>query len=136
MQMSPRCEGDFTTNPSVVAQISKRQDVCLVKSYNSRTFACESYLQDNTSLAIFAVFVLKAKFSFKIAAAGEGRKPSHEQYIVESEFALLGILSKQCLMIHFYLEACRWTTLIEAEIIINVLLLEMRKALRKCERTH
>ena len=30
MQMSTRCEGDFTTNSSVVAQISKRQDVCLV----------------------------------------------------------------------------------------------------------
>ena len=30
MQMSTRHEGDFTTNPSVVAQISKRQDVCLV----------------------------------------------------------------------------------------------------------
>ena len=30
MQMSTRCEGDFTTNLSVVAQISKRQDVCLV----------------------------------------------------------------------------------------------------------
>ena len=30
MQMSLRCEGDFTTNLSVVAQISKRQDVCLV----------------------------------------------------------------------------------------------------------
>ena len=48
------------------------------KSYNSRTFTCESYLQDNMSLAIFAVFVLKAKFSFKIAARGEGRKPSRE----------------------------------------------------------
>ena len=76
------------------------------KSYNYGTFACESYLQDNTSLAIFAVFVLKAKFSFKIAVPGEGRKPSHEQYIVESDFALLGILSKQCqIMIHFYLDA-------------------------------
>ena len=33
------------------------------KSYNSQTFACESYLQDNMSLAIcFAVFVLKVKF--------------------------------------------------------------------------
>ena len=74
------------------------------KSYNS-TFACESYLQDITSLAIFVVFVLKAKFSFKIAAQGEGRKPSCEQYIAESEFALLGILSKQCLMIYFYLDA-------------------------------
>ena len=30
MQMSMRCEGDFTTNASVVDQISKRQDVCLV----------------------------------------------------------------------------------------------------------
>ena len=30
MQMSTRGEGDFTINPSVVAQISKRQDVCLV----------------------------------------------------------------------------------------------------------
>ena len=29
MQMSTRCEGDFTTNASVVDQISKRQDVCL-----------------------------------------------------------------------------------------------------------
>ena len=29
MQMSMRCGGDFTTNSSVVDQISKRQDVCL-----------------------------------------------------------------------------------------------------------
>ena len=56
-------------------------------------------------LSYFAVFVLKAKLSFKIAAPGEGCKPSHEQYIAESEFALLGILSKQCLMIYFYLDA-------------------------------
>ena len=39
---------------------------------------------------------------FKIAAPGEGRKPSHEQYVAESEFALLGILSKEYLMIYFY----------------------------------
>ena len=39
---------------------------------------------------------------FKIAAPGEGCKPSREQYIAESEFALLGILSKEYLMIHFY----------------------------------
>ena len=51
-------------------------------------------LQDNTSLAIFVIF-LKAKFSFKIAAPGEGRKPSCEEYIAESEFALFGILSKK-----------------------------------------
>ena len=94
MQMSTRREGNFTTNLSVVAEISKRQDVCFFECYNSRTFTCESYLEDNTSLAIFAVFVLKAKFSFKIAAPGEGHKPSHEQYIVESEFALVCILLK------------------------------------------
>ena len=39
---------------------------------------------------------------FKIAGPREGRKPSHEQYIAESEFALLGILSKEYLMIHLY----------------------------------
>ena len=39
---------------------------------------------------------------FKIATSGEGRKPSREQYIAESEFALLSILSKEYLMIHFY----------------------------------
>ena len=30
MQMNLRCGGDFTTNASVVDQISKRQDVCQV----------------------------------------------------------------------------------------------------------
>ena len=30
MQMNRRREGDFTTNPSVVVQISKRQDLCPV----------------------------------------------------------------------------------------------------------
>ena len=30
MQMNLRCGGDFTTNASVVDQISKRQDVCRV----------------------------------------------------------------------------------------------------------
>ena len=40
----------------------------------------------------------------KIAAPGEGRKPSCEQYIAESEFALLGILSKEHLMIHFFMQ--------------------------------
>ena len=32
---------------------------------------------------------------FKIATSGEGRKPNREQYIAESEFALLGILFKR-----------------------------------------
>ena len=44
---------------------------------------------------------LPAKY-FKIATSGEGRKPNREQYIAESEFALLGILSKESLMMHFY----------------------------------
>ena len=47
MQMSMRCRGDFTTNASVVDQISKRQDVCQVSS-NPTTplvFACESYIE-------------------------------------------------------------------------------------------
>ena len=41
----------------------------------------------------------------KIASEGEGRKPSsdRQKYIAESEFALLGILSEQCLIIYFYL---------------------------------
>ena len=42
---------------------------------------------------------------FKIGALGEGRKPSCEEYVAESEFALLGILSKEYLMIHFYLDS-------------------------------
>ena len=105
MQMSMRHEGDFTTNPSVVAQISKRQDMCLVSLNPTTLRLLLAKVIFKTSRAIFALFVLKAKFSFKIAALGEGRKPSHEQYIAESEFALLGILSKQCLMIHFYLDA-------------------------------
>ena len=95
MQMSMRCGGDFTTNASVVDQISKRQDVCPVslKSYNSFSFR-------------FAKVTSRQLFFFdyydKIASEGEGRKPSREQYIAESEFALLGILSKQCLIIYFY----------------------------------
>ena len=36
MQMSTRCEGDFTTNLSVVVQILKRQDLCSV-SLNTTT---------------------------------------------------------------------------------------------------
>ena len=44
-------------------------------------------------------------FLSKIAAPGEGCKPSREEYVAESEFALLGILSKEYLMIHFYLDS-------------------------------
>ena len=48
------------------------------------------------------------RFNEKIAAEGEGHEPDpdRQKYIAESEFALLGILSKQCrIMIHFYLDA-------------------------------
>ena len=51
----------------------------------------------------FCSICFKSKIFFQHCCPGEGRKPSHEEYIAESEFALLGILSKQCLMIHFYL---------------------------------
>ena len=37
MQMSMGSGGDFTTNASVVDQISKRQDVCQVSSKNPTT---------------------------------------------------------------------------------------------------
>ena len=80
--------------------------MCLV-SLNPTTldFRLRKLPSRQHELSYLVVFVLKAKFSFKIAAPGEGRKPSREQYIADSEFALLGILSKQCLMIHFYLDA-------------------------------
>ena len=86
------------------------------------------------SLAIFAVFVLKAKFSFKIAAPGEGCKPSREQYIAESEFASLGILSKQCLMIHFYFR-CMPVDNTDGSGNNKRLTFQMRKALRECGKT-
>ena len=103
MQMSMRCKGDFTTNLSVVAQISKRQDVCLV-SLNPTTLGLS--LAKVTSRQHFYCFFFFDYYD-KIAAEGEGRKPSsdRQKYIAESEFALLSILSKQCLMIHFYLDS-------------------------------
>ena len=52
----------------------------------------------------FIVYQLFSIIKLKIASEGEGRKPSsdREKYIAESEFALLGILSKQRLIIYFY----------------------------------
>ena len=43
----------------------------------------------------------------KIASGGEGRKPNsdRQKFVAESELALLSILSKQCLMIYFYLDS-------------------------------
>ena len=49
MQMSPKCEGDFTTNPSVVAQILKRQDVCLsfFKNPTTHGLSLQKLLRDD-----------------------------------------------------------------------------------------
>ena len=49
---------------------------------------------------------------------GEGRKPSseREKYIVESEFALLGILLKR-MSNDTFLFSFQWTTQMQAEII-------------------
>ena len=54
----------------------------------------------------------------KIASEGEGHKPSsdRQKYIVESEFALLGILSKT-MSNNIFLSRFQWTTRMEAEII-------------------
>ena len=54
----------------------------------------------------------------KIASEGEGRKPSsdRQKYIVESEFALLGILSKT-MSNNIFLFRFQWTTRMQAEII-------------------
>ena len=95
MQMSMRCGGDFTTNASVVDQISKRQDVCQVSSKNPTTpFSFHS--TEVTTRRRFIAYQLFLIITTKIASEGEGRKPSSdwEKYIAESEFALLGILSK------------------------------------------
>ena len=76
---------------------------CFFKFYNSLQFTKVSCA---TRQHIFSKLSINSKFFFfKIAALGEGRKPSREEYIAESEFALLGILSKEYLMIHFYLDS-------------------------------
>ena len=75
----------------------------LLKSYNSFSFR-------STKVTTRRRFIVYQPFSItniKIASEGEGHKPSsnREQFIAESEFALLGILSKQCLIIYFYLDS-------------------------------
>ena len=55
MQMNLRCGGDFTTNASVVDQISKRQDVCQVSSKNPTTplaFVLRKLLRDDALLLL------------------------------------------------------------------------------------
>ena len=64
----------------------------------------------------FLLFLID--ISTKIASEGEGRKPSsdRQKYIVESEFALLGILSKR-MSNDTFLFRFQWTTQMQAEII-------------------
>ena len=62
MQMSTGCGGDFTTNASVVDQISKRQDVCQVSSKNPTTplaFVLRKLLRDDvcTFKRLFNIFI-------------------------------------------------------------------------------
>ena len=64
---------------------------CYFKSYNSLWFTKVSY---PTRQHEFSKLRLNSKY-FKIAAPGEGRKPSLEEYVAESEFALFGILLKK-----------------------------------------
>ena len=73
MQMSLRCGGDFTTNASVVDQISKRQDICLVSFKNPTTplaFACESYI--DTTFLFLNIFTL---FATKLLTKAKGVSP-------------------------------------------------------------
>ena len=69
----------------------------LFKSYNSLTFAWQRLLRDDgfTIKRLFDIYIFFF-FDTKIASEGEGRKPSsdRDKYVAESEFALLGILSK------------------------------------------
>ena len=77
MQLSRGCGGDFTTNASVVDQISKRQDVCQVSSKNPTTplaFIQRSLLRDDALLLLLNNCFSTIKL--KIASKGEGRKPS------------------------------------------------------------
>ena len=67
MQMSTRCGDDFTTNSSVVDQISKRQDICLVSFKNPTTplaLACESYIK-TTFLFLKDCLLLQQKLLVK-----------------------------------------------------------------------
>ena len=55
MQMNLRCGGDFTTNASVVDQISKRQDICQISSKNPTTplgFVLRKLLRDDILLLL------------------------------------------------------------------------------------
>ena len=100
MQMSTGCGGDFTTNASVVVQISKRQDLRPVSQMP--TTLRLSFLRKVTTRRRFIINCFK--FLTKIAFKGEGRKPSsdREKYVAESELALLSILYKLIIMIYFF----------------------------------
>ena len=85
--MSPTRKSDCTIRASVVDQISKKQDVCRASLKFTTLVVYKDKLHVETSR--LDKFTLKY---CKIATPGGGRKPSREQYIAESEFALLGIL--------------------------------------------
>ena len=68
------------------------------KSYNSLTFACESYIETTVRLHYGCS---TSRHQDKIAASGEGHKPSldRQKYVMESELALLSILYKLIIII-------------------------------------
>ena len=73
MRMNLRCGGDFTTNASVVDQISKRQDECQVSSKNPTTplaFVQRKLLRDDTLLLLLNNCFSTIKL--KIASEGGG----------------------------------------------------------------
>ena len=80
------------------------------KSYNSRTFACESYLQYNTILAVMSLrYLFKSEnFISKLLPKERGVSPDLDQAEIRSgEPSLLCWVSfqKQCLIIYFYLDS-------------------------------
>ena len=121
MQMSTRCGGDFTTNSSVVDQISKRQDVCLVSFKNPTTHFSfrlrKLYRDSKLTIKLFLhhdCLLLRQKLLPK--EKGVSPVQIEQKYIAESEFALLGILSKT-MSNYIFLFRFQWTTRMQAEII-------------------
>ena len=88
---------------------------CFFKFYNSLYF---TKVTCSTRQHVFSKLLINSKY-FKIAAPGKGLKPSREEYIAESKFALLGILSKR-ISNDTFLCRFQWTTRMEVEI-INIL---------------
>ena len=73
MQMSTGCGGDFTTNASVVVQISKRQDLCRVSFKNPTTpltFALRKLLLDD--IIVINGYYIKNSTELRLEARGVG----------------------------------------------------------------